>query len=43
MYEGLYQHYRWLYFGIRRAGKGEFGQVLPALIQVARAAASPRS
>ena len=43
VYEGLYQHYRWLYFAFGEPGKGEFGQVLPALIQVARAAASPRS
>ena len=42
-YDGLYQHYRWLYFAFGDTGKGDFSQVLPALIQVARAAASPRS
>jgi L-ribulokinase len=43
VYEGLYQHYRRLYFAFGEPGKGEFGQVLPALIQEARAARSSGS
>jgi len=36
VYADLYQHYRRLYFAFGEPGKGEFGQVLPALIQHAR-------
>jgi L-ribulokinase len=38
VYEGLYRHYRQIYFAFGEPGKGEFGAVLPALIQTARAA-----
>ncbi|MGA3161769.1 MAG: ribulokinase [Terracidiphilus sp.] len=38
VYEGLYKHYRQLYFAFGEPGKSEFGAVLPALIQTARAA-----
>jgi L-ribulokinase len=37
VYEGLYEHYRRLYFAFGEPGKGEFGKVLPDLIQTARA------
>ena len=37
-YEGLYQNYRKLYFAFGEPGKGEFGQVLPELMRVAKAA-----
>jgi L-ribulokinase len=40
VYEVLYQHYRRLYFAFGDAASGEFSQVLPALIQQARAAHS---
>jgi L-ribulokinase len=40
VYEGLYQHYRQLYFAFGEPGKGEFGQVLPDLIRAAKAALS---
>jgi L-ribulokinase len=43
VYEGLYQHYRRLYFAFGEPGKGEFGQVLPDLIRGARAAAGSGS
>jgi L-ribulokinase len=43
VYEGLYQHYRRLYFAFGEPGRGEFGQVLPALIQAARGAAGSGS
>jgi L-ribulokinase len=36
VYADLYRHYRRLYFAFGEPGKGEFGQVLPALIQHAR-------
>lgn len=36
VYEDLYQHYRKLYFAFGEPGKGEFGEVLPALIRNAR-------
>jgi L-ribulokinase len=36
VYADLYQHYRRLYFALGEPGKGEFGQVLPALIKHAR-------
>jgi L-ribulokinase len=38
VYETLYQHYRNLYFLFGEPGKSEFGQVLPALIQIAKTA-----
>src|SRR5579863_7030784 len=38
VYETLYQHYRKLYFLFGEPGKSEFGQVLPALIQIAKTA-----
>jgi L-ribulokinase len=38
VYETLYQHYRKLYFLFGEAGKSELGQVLPALIQIAKTA-----
>jgi L-ribulokinase len=38
VYEGLYEHYRRLYFAFGEPGKSEFGKVLPDLIQTARAA-----
>ncbi len=38
VYESLYKYYRQLYFAFGEPGKGEFGAVLPALIQTARAA-----
>jgi L-ribulokinase len=38
VYESLYKHYRQLYFAFGEPGKSEFGTVLPALIQTARAA-----
>jgi L-ribulokinase len=41
VYEVLYRHYRQLYFAFGDPGKGEFGAVLPALIQAARAALRP--
>ena len=43
VYESLYKHYRQLYFAFGEAGKSEFGVVLPALIQEARAALRPGS
>jgi hypothetical protein len=43
VYEGLYEHYRRLYFAFGEPGKGEFGKVLPDLIQTARAALSSGS
>jgi L-ribulokinase len=43
VYEGLYQYYRQLYFAFGEPGKGEFGKVLPALIQAAKAAHSSGS
>lgn len=36
-YEGLYQHFRQIYFAFGELGKSEFGAVLPALIREARA------
>ena len=36
VYEKLYQHYRRLYFLFGEPGKSEYGQVLPALIQIAK-------
>jgi L-ribulokinase len=36
VYENLYRHYRNLYFAFGEPGKGEFGHVLPDLIQNAR-------
>ena len=41
IYEGLYRNYRQLYFAFGEPGKSEFGAVLPALIQTARAANRP--
>jgi L-ribulokinase len=38
VYETLYQHYRKLYFLFGEAGKSDLGQVLPALIQIAKTA-----
>ena len=38
VYEDLYQYYRKLYFLFGEPGKSEFGQVLPALIQIAKTA-----
>jgi L-ribulokinase len=38
VYESLYKYYRQIYFAFGEPGKGEFGAVLPALIQTARAA-----
>ena len=38
VYETLYQHYRKLYFLFGEPGKSEFGEVLPALIQIAKTA-----
>jgi L-ribulokinase len=38
IYEGLYQHFRRIYFAFGEPGKSAFGQVLPDLIQVAKAA-----
>ena len=38
VYEGLYQHFRRIYFAFGEPGKSAFGQVLPDLIQVAKAA-----
>jgi L-ribulokinase len=43
VYESLYRYYRQLYFAFGEAGKSEFGVVLPALIQEARAALRPGS
>jgi L-ribulokinase len=36
VYADLYEHYRRLYFAFGQPGQGEFGKVLPALIQSAR-------
>ena len=36
VYADLYQHYRRLYFAFGEPGRGEFGQVLPALIKDAK-------
>jgi len=41
VYESLYKYYRQIYFAFGEPGKGEFGAVLPALIQTARAALRP--
>ena len=41
VYEVLYQHFRQIYFAFGDPVKGEFGQVLPALIREARAAFRP--
>jgi L-ribulokinase len=38
VYADLYEHYRRLYFAFGEPGKGEFGSVLPALIEVANVA-----
>jgi len=38
VYEGLYQHFRQIYFAFGQPGKSEFSQVLPDLIEVAKAA-----
>src|SRR5271169_603781 len=38
VYADLYEHYRRLYFAFGEPGKSDFGKVLPALIQVAKAA-----
>ncbi len=38
VYETLYRHYRKLYFLFGEPGKSECGQVLPALIQIAKEA-----
>jgi L-ribulokinase len=43
VYEGLYQHFRRIYFDFGQPGKSEFGQLLPDLIQVAKASLSPGS
>jgi L-ribulokinase len=43
VYESLYRYYRQIYFAFGEPGKGEFGQVLPALIRESRAALSPGS
>jgi len=43
VYESLYKYYRQLYFAFGEPGKGEFGAVLPALMQAARAAHSSGS
>ena len=42
VYETLYQHYRKLYFLFGEPGKSEFGEVLPALIQIAKTAKNSR-
>jgi L-ribulokinase len=41
VYESLYKYYRQIYFAFGEPGKGEFGAVLPALMQTARAALRP--
>jgi L-ribulokinase len=41
IYESLYKNYRQIYFAFGEPEKGEFGAVLPALIQTARAALRP--
>lgn len=38
VYADLYEHYRRLYFAFGEPGKGEFGSVLPALIEAANVA-----
>jgi hypothetical protein len=38
VYEGLYEHFRRIYFAFGQPGKSEFSQVLPDLIEVAKAA-----
>jgi hypothetical protein len=38
VYADLYEHYRRLYFAFGEPGTSEFGQVLPALINGAKAA-----
>ncbi len=38
VYADLYEHYRRLYFAFGEPGKSDFGKVLPALIQIAKAA-----
>jgi L-ribulokinase len=38
VYEELYKHYRALYFAFGEPTKSEFGSVLPALMQAAKAA-----
>jgi L-ribulokinase len=37
VYQGLYELYRKLYFAFGQPAKGEFGEVLPALIRTAEA------
>ena len=37
VYADLYEHYRRLYFAFGEPGKSDFGKVLPALIQIAKA------
>ena len=41
VYEGLYEHFRQIYFAFGQPGKSEFSQVLPDLIEVAKAAHAP--
>jgi L-ribulokinase len=41
VYEGLYEHFRRIYFAFGQPGKSEFSQVLPDLIEVAKAAHAP--
>ena len=43
VYEDLYAHYRKLYFAFGVPATGEFGQVLPALIQQAKAVNESRN
>jgi L-ribulokinase len=43
VYESLYPYFRQLYFAFGEPGKGEFGAVLPGLMQAARAAHSSGS